>query len=140
MPVTVESVGPGMFKVTAKPESAGVYVMRAGVNGSFGPDTGGLHLPLEVKAAPLSPEHCQVLPDERSCGAWVAGGTARLTVHLADQFGNPVHDIDASQLDVSCTGPGKVQHTTNYGSKGRCTVHVKLTARAAGRYEAQVCS
>jgi hypothetical protein len=138
LPVTVEPAGPGMFKLTAKPDAAGLYVMRAGVNSFAAPDSAFLQLPVEVKAASLSPEHCQVVTEERSCSTWVAGGTARLHVKLADQFGNPAHDVDASQLDVSCTGPGRVTHSTNYGSRGKCTVAVKLTARAAGRYEVAI--
>jgi hypothetical protein len=138
LPVTVKPAGPGMFKLSATPESAGVYVLRAGVNTLNSSDSAFLQLPIEIKAAALSPEHCQVVPEERSCSLWVAGGTVRLTVCLSDQYGNSVHDVDASQLDVVCTGPGRVTHTTNYGSRGRCTVVVKLTARAAGRYEVSI--
>ena len=138
VPVTVHAAGPGMFKLTAKPDQAGLYALRAGVNSLAAPDSAFLQLPLEVKAAALSPEHCQVVADDKSCSTWIAGGTARLHIKLSDQFGNPVHDVDSSQLDVSCSGPGRVTHSMNYGSRGRCTVTVKLTARAAGRYEVAI--
>lgn len=93
-----------------------------------------VQLPIEVRAGTLSPENCTVTPEEKTCSKWVAGGTARLTVRLADRFGNPVHDVDASQLDVQCTGPGKVSHSTVYGPRGHSTIVVRLTGRAAGRY------
>jgi hypothetical protein len=92
-----------------------------------------MQLPLEVRADALSPEHCSVAPEEKTCSRWVAGGTARLTVRLADRFGNPVHDVDASQLDVACTGPGKVTHSTVYGPRGHSTIIIRLTGRAAGK-------
>ena len=93
-------------------------------------------MPIEVRAGVLSPGDCTVTPEEKTCSKWVAGGTARLTVRLADRFGNPVHDVDASQLDVQCTGPGKVTHSTVYGPRGHSTIVVRLTGRAAGKYAA----
>jgi hypothetical protein len=138
VPVMVDLAGPGMFKLTATPDVAGTYVVRAGVNSLNPADTAFLQMPVDIRAAELSPEHCTVTKDESSCTAWVAGGTAKIVVQLADRFGNRVNDVDASQLDVSCSGPGRVTHTTNYGSRGKNTVIVKLTARSAGRYEVQV--
>lgn len=138
VPVSVELAGPGMFKLTAQPEVAGTYVVRAGVNSLNPADMAFLQLPVDIRAAELSPEHCTVTKDEASCGVWVAGGTAKLLVQLSDRFGNRVHDVDASQLDVSCSGPGRASHTTNYGSRGKSAVVIKITARSAGRYEIQV--
>ena len=86
----------------------------------------------------LSPEHCRVQPEDKTCSRWVAGGAARITVRLADRFGNPVQDVDSSQLEVQCLGPGRVDHSTVYGPRGRSTVIVRLTGRAAGKYEVAV--
>jgi hypothetical protein len=43
VPVTVERNGPGMFRLSATPESAGAYIMRAAV-GSIGPDSAFLQV------------------------------------------------------------------------------------------------
>lgn len=95
-------------------------------------------MPIDVRAGVLSPEHCRVQPEDKTCSRWVAGGAARLTVRLADRFGNAVQDVDSSQLDVQCVGPGKVSHSTVYGPRGRSTIIVRLTGRAAGKYEVAV--
>ena len=97
-----------------------------------------VQVPIDVRADVLSPEHCKVVPEDKTCSRWVAGGAARLTVRLADRFGNPVQDVDASQLDVQCVGPGKVDHSTVYGPRGRSTIIVRLTGRSAGKYEVAV--